>query len=44
MQEKQTMKLKGLSKSEMRTSDDYKSNIYSKKLLDIIISETIDIL
>jgi hypothetical protein len=38
------MKLKGLSVDEMHTSDDYKSNIYSKKLLDIIISEAIDIL
>lgn len=38
------MKLKGLSKAEMKTSDDYKSNIYSKKLLDIIVNETTDIL
>lgn len=38
------MKLKGLTKSEMRTSDDYKSNIFSKKLLDIIINEALDIL
>jgi hypothetical protein len=44
MEEKQNMRLKGLSKKEMRISDDYKSNIYSKKILDIIINETTDIL